>query len=168
MILNDVKYEKLLGVTIDNCLVSCQQINNIVSKISSRLGLMCRLRTYLPTKGYNGYILPLFDYWETTNLNLETLCRLQNRATRIILNAKYDIPSLQLFKKLGWLSIQNRLEYHKSVLMYTCINNSASDYLVNLFDMNTNSNVYSLRSSIKGNLFVPRLNSNLFITPELF
>jgi predicted lipase len=50
------------------------------------------------------------------------------RAARIILNAKYDIPSLQLFKKnLGWLSIQNRLEYHKSVLMYKCINNSAPD-----------------------------------------
>ena len=46
-----------------------------------------------------------------------------------------------LVKKLGWLSIQNRLEYHK------CINNSAPDYLCNLFDMNTNSNVYSIRSS---------------------
>ena len=80
----------------------CQQINNIVSKISSRLGLMCRLRTYLPTEGlimyYNGFILPLFDYcctvWgETTNLNLEKLCtkcKLQKRAARIILNAKYD------------------------------------------------------------------------------
>lgn len=169
VLLNDVKYEKLLGITIDNCLSWCQQINNIVSKISSRLGLMCRLRTYLPTEGlimyYNGYILPLFDYcctvWgETTNLNLEKLCKLQKRAARIILNAKYDIPSLQLFKKLGWLSIQNRLEYHKSVLMYKCINNSAPDYLCNLFDMNTNSNVYSLRSSAKGNLFVPRPNSN--------
>jgi hypothetical protein len=42
------------------------------------------------------------------------------------------IPSLQLFKKLGWLSIKNRLEYHKSVLMYKCINNSAPDYLCNL------------------------------------
>jgi hypothetical protein len=63
-------------------------------------------------------------------------------------------------KKLGWLSIQNRLEYHKSVLMYKCINNSAPDYLCNLFDMNTNSNIYSLRSSAKGNLFVPRPNSN--------
>ena len=169
VLLNDVKYEKLLGITIDNCLSWCQQINNIVSKISSRLGLMCRLRTYLPTEGlimyYNGYILPLFDYcctvWgETTNLNLEKLCKLQKRAARIILNAKYDIPSLQLFKKLGWLSIQNRLEYHKSVLMYKCINNSAPDYLCNLFDMNTNSNIYSLRSSAKGNLFVPRPNSN--------
>jgi hypothetical protein len=77
------------------------------------------------------------------------------------------------FEKLGWLSIQNRLEYHKSVLMYKCINNSAPDYLCNLFDMNTNSNVHSLRSSTKGHLFVPRPNSNFMKrtfqrTPELF
>ena len=38
--------------------------------------------------------------------------------------------------------------------MYKCINNSAPDYLCNLFDMNT------LRSFAKGNLFVPRPNSN--------
>ena len=44
--------------------------------------------------------------------------------------------------------------------MYTCINNSAPDYLCKLFDMNTHSNVYSLRSSAKGNSFVPRPNSN--------
>ena len=48
------------------------------------------------------HFLPLFDYcctvWgETTNLNLEKLYKLQKRAARIILNAKYDIPSLQLF-----------------------------------------------------------------------
>jgi hypothetical protein len=57
--------------------------------------------------------------------------------------------------------------------VFKCINNSAPDYLSILFvDMNTNSNVYSLRSSTKGNLFVLRPNSNfmkkLFITPELF
>ena len=88
-LLTDIKYETLLGITIDNCLSWCQQINNIVSKISSKLGLMCRLRTYLPTEGlimyYNGYILPLFDYcctvWgKTTKLNLEKLCKLQKRA----------------------------------------------------------------------------------------
>jgi hypothetical protein len=106
--LNDVKYKKLLVITIDNCLSWCQQINNIVSKISSRLGLMCRLRTCLPTEGlimyYKGYILPLSDYccsvWrKTINLNLEKLCKLQKRAARIIVYAKYDIPSLQLLRK---------------------------------------------------------------------
>jgi hypothetical protein len=52
---------------------------------------------------YDEYILPLFDYcctvWgETTNFNLEKLCKLiQKHAARIILNAQYEIPSLQLF-----------------------------------------------------------------------
>jgi hypothetical protein len=84
----------------------------------------------------------------------------------LMLNMIYHL--FNYLKNLVGCLFKNRLEYHKSVLMYKCINNSASDYLVNLFDMNTNSNVYSLRSSIKGNVFVPRLNSNLFITPELF
>ena len=60
VLLNDVKYEKLLGITIDNCLSWCQQINNIVSKISSRLGLMCRLRIYLPTEGLIMFIMDIF------------------------------------------------------------------------------------------------------------
>ena len=36
--------------------------------------------------------------------------------------------------------------------MNKCITNSAPDYLCNLFDMNTNSNVYSLRSYAKGDV----------------
>ena len=32
VLLNDVKYEKLFGITIDNCLSWCQQINNIFFK----------------------------------------------------------------------------------------------------------------------------------------
>ena len=55
--------------------------------------------------------------------------------------------------------------------MYKYEKNSALDYLSNLFDMNANSNVYSLISSTKGNLFLLRPNSNFmkrtFITPEL-
>jgi hypothetical protein len=31
VLLNNVKYEKLLGITIDNCLSWCQQINNNVN-----------------------------------------------------------------------------------------------------------------------------------------
>ena len=50
--------------------------------------------------------------------------------------------------------------YHKSVLMYKCINNSAPDYLDTLFDINTHSSVYLFRSATKGNLFVPIPNSN--------
>ena len=163
----NVKYEKLLGITIDDCLSWSTQISNLASKISSRIGLMCRLKEYLPKEGlliyYNAYILPLFDYcctiWgETSSANMDKLYKLQKRAARIILNAKYDVPSLVLFKKLGWLTIQNRIDYHRGVLMFKCVNNNAPEYLCNLFT--TSSAGYSLRSVTNGNLFVPRPNSN--------
>ena len=169
ILLENVENEKLLGIYIDNSLSWSEQINHMVSKISSRLGLLSRLRTYLPMEGlimyYNGYILPLFDYcctiWgETTYSNVERLFKLQKRAARIILNAKYDVSSSSLFHKLGWLTIQKRIEYHKGVLMFKCVNKTAPDYLCNLFISCTNATRYSLRSAEHGNLFVPRPNSN--------
>ena len=112
---------------------------------------------------YNGYILPLFDYcctiWaETSKNNIDKLCKLQKRAARIILNAKFDAPSKPLFKDLGWLSFENRVQYHKGVMMYKCINNIAPQYLCDVFKFS--SNQYSLRSTKSGCLFVPRPNTN--------
>ena len=51
---------------------------------------------------HNAYILPLVDYccvvWgETTDSNIKRLYKLQKRAARVILNAKYDVPFLKLF-----------------------------------------------------------------------
>ena len=85
-ILQEVTCEKLLGVKIDNSLSWKQQIDNLCSVVSSRLGLLARLKLYVPYQGlcmfYNGYILPLFDYcctvWgETTAKNIEKVSKLQ-------------------------------------------------------------------------------------------
>ena len=82
----EVTCEKLLGVQIDNCLSFNQQINKVCSVISSRLGLLMRLKMYVLHQGlcmyYNGYILPLLDYcstiWgETTINNIEKISKLQ-------------------------------------------------------------------------------------------
>ena len=88
-LLNEVKCEKLLGIHIDNTLSWDQQIGKVSSLISSRIGLLTRLKLYIPQKGlclfYNGYILPLFDYcctiWaETSKNNIDKLCKLQKKS----------------------------------------------------------------------------------------
>ena len=50
---------------------------------------------------------------------------------------------------LGWLTIQNRIDYHRGVLMFKCVNNNAHE--CNLFT--TSSAGYSLRSATNGNLW---------------
>ena len=168
-LLKNVTCEKLLGVQIDNTLSWCQQIDKLCSLISSRIGLLTRLKLYIPVKGlclfYNGYILPLFDYcctiWgETTNTNLDKLFKLQKRAARIILDAQHDSPSKPLFKELGWLTLHNRIKYHRGVLMYKCINNIAPNYLSEMFKSCYDSTVYSLRSTKSNRLFIQRPNTN--------
>ena len=168
-VLNEVTYEKLLGVHIDNNVSWSKHIEKTCSLISSRIGLLGRLKRYLPQKGlilyYNAYVLPLFDYcctvWgETTVNNLDKLCKLQKRAARLILNSNFDEPSKHLFEDLGWLSFVNRIQYHKGVLMYKCMNNLAPDYLCEMFKSNPCSNKYSLRSSDAHCLFIPRPKTN--------
>ena len=73
---------------------------------------------------YNGYLLPLIDYcsvvWGNTNkVNLEKIIKLQKRAARIILRADFNTPSKTLFEKLEWLTVYNRINYHKQPL---CLN----------------------------------------------
>ena len=168
-LLKNVTCEKLLGVHIDHTLSWCQQTNKLCSFISSRIGLLTRLKLYIPVKGlcifYNGYILPLFDYcctiWgETTNSNLEKLFKLQKRVARIILDAQYDSPSNPLFKELGWLTFHNRIKYHIGVLMHKCMNNNAPSYLCEMFKSCSDSTVYSLRSTKTNRLFIQRPNTN--------
>jgi hypothetical protein len=136
--LNNVNTHKLLGVHLDKSLNWTSQVDKICSVFSSRIALLNRLKTYLPIEGlklyYNGYLLPLIDYvsvvWGNTNkVNLDKILKLQKRAARIILRADFNTQSQMLFEKLEWLSVYNRINYHKATLMFKCINNLAPEYL---------------------------------------
>jgi hypothetical protein len=136
--LNNVDTHKLLGgFFYQKSLNWTFQVGKICSVFSSRIALLNRLKTYLPMEGlklyYNGYRLPLIDYvsvvWGNTNkVNLEKILKLQKRAARIILRADFNTPSKLLFEKLEWLTVYNRINYHKATLMFKCINNLAPEY----------------------------------------
>ena len=73
---------------------------------------------------HNVYILPVIDYycivWSgCNNEGILWILKLQKRAARIILDADSLAPSLPLFQKLGWMTVENRILYHKYV--FTCI-----------------------------------------------
>ena len=86
---------------------------------------------------YQGYILPLIDYgtsdWGTTlKSNIEILLKLQKRAAPIILNAPYDTASSDMFKTLGWPTVQKRHSYmyKKAVLTHKALNSLTPTYII--------------------------------------
>ena len=65
-----------------------------------------------------------------------------------------------MFKKLEWLTIYNRINYFRAVMMYKCMNGLAPEYLTEFFKKGSSVNNYTLRSTSLDNLHVQRPNTN--------
>ena len=84
---------------------------------------------------------------------LDKIQKLQNRAARIVTQSNYYTSASSLVEELGWDKVSRRWKKQKAILMFTTLNNSAPEYLRNLFtDRNTH---YSLRNA-DGKLNLPR------------
>ncbi|XP_063418925.1 uncharacterized protein LOC134701720 [Mytilus trossulus] len=170
-VLQNSSCEKLLGVKIDNTLNWKNQIDQVCANISSRIYLLSKIKKFLDINArktyYNGYILPLIDYcciiWgECKNEGITRILKLQKRAARLILDADPLSPSAPLFKKLWWMTVDNRIKYHKYLLLYKCMHMEAPMYLVQKFKLKSDNNPYSLRGVTQGNLIVSKPKAELF------
>ena len=134
---------KLLGINIDKHLTFDEHIKYIATKVSSQIGLIHRLRQFLPVSVLNTVYITMiqshFDYcitvWGfTTKKNILFLQRLQNRCARAVTGQfDYTVPASSLIHNLGWMTIEERRFYFTSCLVYKCLNNSAPSYLSNRF-----------------------------------
>ena len=87
---------------------------------------------------HNSYVLPVFDYgcviWgNTTHAHVTRLVKLQKRAARIILKADFLTPSEQLLKKLNWLTLPKRVQYHTCLMVFKGTNESVLLHLRSFF-----------------------------------
>ena len=115
----------------------------MVSKISAKIGILRKLRRIVPSNTlqllYNAVVQPHFDYADivydsTSSTNKDRLKRLQTRAARLISGTGPRDSRNPMYKELGWLSLQNRRNFHKCVMVYKCIHNLAPMYLCNIFN----------------------------------
>ena len=131
--LEEVESYKYLGVMISNNLTWHDHIEFIKSKINKKLGLLKRIKNYLPLHSrilfYNSYILPSFDYADTVwgDRGNETLMAdlqiLQNKVARIILDLDYGSSASSALKKLAWKDLKTRRIVNRLILIYKCKNN---------------------------------------------
>ena len=151
-----VSQTKYLGVTIDSNITWSKHIETMYKRLSSKIGILRRIRHCVPkyclVTIYNSFILPLFDYCDiifdsADKKHLDKLQILQNRSARIILGAHRLSHREDMFKKLGWLSLQNRRKLHKAVMMYKVIRGLAPDYLNTSFKQRNQIHTYQTRFS---------------------
>ncbi len=115
--IKQVNEGKLLDIIIDESLTWDKHIYKMCNKISNKLGLLKRLKTFIPSNTLimlsNSLVLPHFDYanvvWRTAcGTQIEYVYKLQKRAARILTGANRFSRTKPLFKKLNWMPLTGK------------------------------------------------------------
>ena len=134
-----------LGVVLNENLSWKYHVEYVSSKVSSRLGLLSRIRSCLTLEASCSHYLTIRE-----------LHRLQNRAARIILqrNASNDT-----FSVLNWLNLASRRKMHKCILVFKCLNNLIPKYLTQYFTKNADLHDHATRR--RNDLHPPKPKRNM-------
>ena len=176
--INEKEFIKYLGVLIDSTLSWKYQISNISKKISRAIGIMYKLRPFLPLKVMKNvyysliysHIIYAIEAWGSAfKTELDKILILQKRA--MILMTFNDthptvygplVSSDPIFAKLETLKVTDIYKYQVSKFIFKCINKLAPVNFQNWFVINHERHSYNTRSNINindgnkiKNLFIP-------------
>ena len=82
------------------------------------------------------------------------LQRLHNKAGKTILQLPYDTSTTHVMHELKWLTIGERIYFHRAILMYKALNNLTPYYITNKFYHIRHT--YSTRSAQLNKLVLPK------------
>ena len=148
------KYVKYLGLLIDENLSWKQHIDFIAAKLSRTIGLLSKLRYYLPTSTllniYRSLVEPYLTYgisaWGQANMTtLNTLLKLQKRALRHIFFIKQYESAVPLFIQSNLLPVNYLYIESIALLMFDVYHKRAPPNICNLFTLTDEIHSYNTR-----------------------
>ena len=155
-------YVKHLGILIDKNLSWKHHIDHIAIKVSRTVGLITKLRHFLPTHTllniYQALVAPYLTYglaiWgQACKSYLDKLLKLQKRALRFIFFSDHSEHAIPLFLDAQVLPI--KFLYYESIanLMFDVRNTTAPSNIQDLFQDISNVHSYNTRSSTSNNFY---------------
>lgn len=156
--INDTEIEYVdqfdyLGIIFDSNMTWKPHLNKVSNKISRSIGVLNRLKHFLPgailKTLYNSLIDPYLKYgimvW---GMSATRLLKLQKKAIRIISNAKYNAHTEPLFKNLEILNINDILKSQEWKFLYKMENHNLPIYfLTGMFTRQSDIHNYDTRYS---------------------
>ncbi len=128
--------EKILVITINQTLSCAEHLKKTTATVNSKVPRLRKIKSFLPLSTQklfcNTHILPNMDYcsiiWGSSP-HVHSLLLAQKRAAHIsdIKDAIY--PSREMFSKLKWMPITDRIKYRKAIMVFKSINNLEPRYM---------------------------------------
>ena len=140
-IIQRVKTFSFLGLTINEFMNWSSHSSKIANKISRTLGVMNRLKRFLPFSAmklmYSSLILSHLQFAITCwGFEWERLAKLQKRAIRIMTNSKYNAHTDPLLKESKLFKIKDIFDVQFMKFWYECVNQTVPIYLSSMFRYN--------------------------------
>lgn len=167
-VIDRVDSYKYLGVMFDPCLTWCNHINKISSSVSKRIGLIRRIKFFLPNSTLrmlaNALIMPHFDYcssvWSNCNArSSDSLQILHNRLARVLLSADIRTSVNKMMGDLDWVKLSQRWDYQLLVQIFKCLKQIAPMYISKHFVFTSSLHSKCTRSQTQNTLVVPAWNT---------
>ena len=160
---------KSLGVTIDDNRDWGSHMEKIITKVSSGIGTIRRVRHLVPQATlqliYQALIHPHFNYCNTVwagNCGIilrNKLQKLQNKEARFLTFLDYDEDAGYLLELLGWKNLAPQHEIEKATMVSKSLHGLAPEYLCSRFA--TRETAYNLRDS-ENKLCIPLPRTNYY------
>lgn len=163
MAIHRSNYEKYLGLWIDEKLTWKHHIEHVASKLSSFLGALYKVASYIPngtrTTIYNSLVKSHLEYlieiWgSAAKSNLTYLQRMQNKIIKVLYHYHYLTPTVQIYKDTKFLNISQLYKYYTCVLVKNIVTNSIQSNI----RINKKVNTHNLRNRYKLELATARTN----------
>ena len=160
---------KYLGVVFDQLLSWHEHVDHLSSNISKRIGIIRRLKYYLPNDTLkmlaNALVMPHFDYcspvWTNCINTLSTSLQVHhNRLARILLSADIRTPINDMMDSLNWDKLHTRWEKQLLIIVFKCLTHNAPSYLFSQFSYMQSLHTHGTRSQTFNSLVMPKWNIN--------
>ena len=162
MALECKEFVRYLGIIIDNNLSWKHHIDHVAIKMSRTVGLICKLRHFLPRHTlltiYRSLVAPYLTYgltaWgQACKSQLEKLLKLQKRALRFIYFSERNQHAIPLFTDAGVLPLKFLYYEDLANLMFEIRHNNAPGNIQDLFQDISDIHSYNTRSSASNNFY---------------
>ena len=150
-----------LGLTANTFMNWNSHTQKIANKISRTLGVMNRLKRYLPISAmklmYDSLILSYLQFGITNwGFERDRISKLQKRALRIMTNSRYNAHTEPLFKQLHLLKVKDIFDVQCPKFWYKFVNNELPNYFRNMFTYNHDLHDFETRNRDRLHLYQTR------------
>jgi len=164
-IIEQTEFVKFLGVWLDNNLTFKHHILHLSSKISKNIGILYRLRDFVPKfvlralyfTLINPYFLYALEVWfHAPNYLSDQMLVLQKRAIRIVNGLQYNDHTRDHFINMRLLPLTSQFEYSVLVYMYRTINEPDFDHVLR-GRLLTSDSVHNYPTRTSSKFVIPRI-----------